>query len=98
MLNMYLITLIMLLSVFGIYFLVKEITSLFLRNNTRSRIILELSDNANETENLLRSVMSANPKSEIIILDKCENPEIKKILEKFSSCNSRIHIKTAPEK
>lgn len=98
MLNMYLTTLILLLSVFGIYFLVKEITSLFLKNDTYSRIILELSDNANETETMLRSVMSANPSSEIIIIDKCKNPEIKTILEKFSSDSSRIHIKTAPEK
>ncbi len=98
MLNMYLITLIMLLSVFGIYFLVKEAASLFLKNDSCSRIIIDLSENENETENMLRSVLYANPKSEIIILDKCENPEVKKILEKFSSGNSRIHIKTAPEK
>lgn len=105
MLNMFLLTLLMILCVFGIYFLVKEITSVFLKCRAHSRVILEISDSADFAEDTIRSALSANPESEIVIVDKCENDEMRTIIEKFSDDNSRLHIKrpdkmskTVPEK
>lgn len=98
MLNMCLISLIMIFCVLGIYFLAKEIVSLSSKNNVKSCVILELNDSINETENILRSALAANPNSEIVIVDKSGSNEIEKILHKFSDDNSRVHIKTAPEK
>ena len=88
MLNICILSAVMIFCVLGIYFFVKEITSL----------ILEIHDNVDEAENALRSVLSANPKSDVTVIDKSNNSEISAILGKLSKDNSRVHIKTAPEK
>lgn len=98
MLNICILSAVMIFCVLGIYFLVKEITSLMLKNNVKSQVILEIHDNANEAENALRNALSANPNSDITVIDKSNNGEIKAILKKLSDDNSRLHIKTAPEK
>lgn len=98
MLNICILSAVMIFCVLGIYFLVKEITSLMLKNNVKSQVILEIHDNTNEAENALRSALSANPNSDITVIDKSENSEIRAILNKLSEDNSRIHIQTAPEK
>ena len=95
MLNICILSAVMIFCVLGIYFLVKEITSLMLKNNVKSQ---EIHDNTNEAENALRNALSANPNSDITVIDKSNNGEIKAILKKLSDDNSRLHIKTAPEK
>lgn len=98
MLNICFLSIIMIFSVIGIYFLIREILTVIFRNNVQSCVVLEVKDKTNELEYTLRSVLTANPNSEVVILNKCKNEEINKILNKFSDDNSRIHIKTAPEK
>lgn len=98
MLNICILSAVMIFCVLGIYFFVKEITSLILKSEVKSQVILEIHDNADEAENALRSVLSANPKSNVTVIDKSNNSEISAILGKLSKDNSRVHIKTAPEK
>ena len=99
MINIGLLSIITVLSVFGIYFLIKEITSFLLRNHIKSRVMLEIHDDVNATEVTLRDVLFANPGSEIEIIDKSGNEEIKTILKKLSDDIGRIHItENAPEK
>ena len=61
----------------GIYFFVKEITSALLKNHIN-------------IEGQIRSIISANPESDILISDKSENDEIGMILHKMSADNSCI--------
>ncbi len=98
MLNICFITAVAVLCVIGIYSTVKEIVSIFSKNNTHSAVILEVYNDVNKAEQYVRSVLSANPESEIYILDKSQNSEIGKILNILSQENDRIHIETAPEK
>lgn len=98
MLNIYIISIIMVLSVLGVYFLIKEITSLILKNTSESCVILQIHDDSDNTENTIRNALAANPKSDIIIIDKSQNGEVHRILNQFEKDYSRIHIKTAPEK
>lgn len=98
MLNICFITAVIMLCVIGIYSTVKEIVSIFTKNNTHSTIILEVYNDVNKAEQYVRKVLSANPESEIYILDKSQNIEIGKILNILSQENDRIHIETAPEK
>ncbi len=97
MLNIYLLSAVMILSVLGIYFLVKEITSLILKNKYESCVVLRIYNDADNTENIIRNTLNANPNSDIIIIDKSNNTEISRILNKFEQDYERIHIKTAPE-
>ncbi len=96
MLNIFLISVIMLFCVIGIYFTVKEITSIFIKNHTPSKVIVEIDNNPEITEATLRNVLAANPASDIIVLDESDNSEIADILSKISADNSRVHIKNAP--
>lgn len=98
MLNVYLVSLIMLLSVLGIYFLIKEITALIIKNRCESCVILKIYDDADSAENMIRNALTANPESDIIIVDKSKNAEVSHILSKFEKDYTRVHIKTAPEK
>ena len=92
MLNICILSAVMIFCVLGIYFLIKEITLLMLKNDVKSQIILEIHDNADEAENAIRSVLSANPESDITVIDKSGNGEISAILSKLSKDNSRVHI------
>lgn len=92
MLNMYLLLSIMTLSVIGIYCIVKELTSLILKNNIGSQVVLEINDNADGVENAVRHALAANPASDIVIIDKSENDEISKILKHLSFDYERVHI------
>lgn len=98
MLNVCFITVISVLCVIGIYSTIKEIVSVFTKSNTHSTIILEVYNDVNKAEQYVRSALSANPESEIYILDKSHNSEIRKILNILYQENNRIHIETAPEK
>ena len=89
MLNIYLISAIMVLSVLGVYFLVKEITSLIIKNKYDSCVVLRIYDNADTAENIIRGALTANPSSDIVIIDKSGNIE---------ADYARVHIKRAPEK
>ncbi|MGN0108112.1 MAG: hypothetical protein ACI4A5_10515 [Hominilimicola sp.] len=93
MLNICILSVVMIFCVLGIYFLIKEITSFILKNDIKSQVILEIHDNSNEAENALRSILSANPNSDITVIDKSNNSEINTILHKLSEDNSRVHIK-----
>ncbi len=97
MLNMCLLSVITVLSVFGIYFLVKEITSFLLRKHVKSRVMLEIHDDVNSAEVTLRDTLRANPESEIEVIDKSRNAEINKILTTLARDTRRIHIKNVPE-
>lgn len=94
MLNIYLISVIMILAVLGIYFLVKEITSLILKNRYDSCVVLRIYDNAENVENIVRDTLTANPESDIFIINKSKNSEISEILSKLEQDYARIHIKT----
>lgn len=98
MLNVYLISLIMLLAVLGVYFLIKEITALIIKNHCDSCVILKIYDDADSAENMIRSALSANPESDIIVINKSKSSEVSHILSKFEKDYGRVHIKTAPEK
>ena len=72
----------------GIYFFVKEITSILLKNHIK--ILLEVHNSDIDIEGQIRSIISANPESDILISDKSENDEIGMILHKMSADNSCI--------
>ena len=72
----------------GIYFFVKEITSILLKNHIKTKILLEVHNS--DIDGQIRSIISANPESDILISDKSENDEIGMILHKMSADNSCI--------
>jgi len=74
----------------GIYFFVKEITSALLKNRIKTKILLEVHNSDIDIEGQIRSIISANPESDILISDKSENDEIGMILHKMSAGNSCI--------
>ena len=74
----------------GIYFFVKEITSALLKNHIKTKILLEVHNSDIDIEGQIRSIISANPESDILISDKSENDEIGMILHKMSADNSCI--------
>jgi hypothetical protein len=82
----------MVLCVFGIYFLVKEITSIFLKNTVKASIVLEIAASPNEVEGVVRSVMRANPKSEIIVYDRSGCEESRDILLKLCDECERLRV------
>ena len=92
MLNICILSVVMIFCVLGIYFLIKEITSFMLKNDIKSQIILEIHDNTDEAENAIRSVLSANPESDITVIDKSGSGEISAIIHKLADDNCRIHI------
>lgn len=101
MLNMYILLPVMTLCVIGIYFLIKETVALILKNNIGSSVILKIKDNADGVENAVRTALSANPSSDIIIIDESGSDEIGTILRHLSLDYERVHIKQqkeAPEK
>ena len=73
----------------GIYFFVKEITSILLKNHIKTKILLEVHNSDIDIEGQIRSIISANPESDILISDRSEN-EIGMILHKMSADNSCI--------
>ncbi len=97
MLNMCLLSVITVLSVFGIYFLVKEAASFLLKNRINSRVVLEIHDDVNSAEAAIRGALRANPESEIEIIDKSRNAEINEILALLARSVPRVHIKNVPE-
>ena len=62
----------------GIYFFIK------------TKILLEVHNSDIDIEGQIRSIISANPESDILISDKSENDEIGMILHKMSADNSCI--------
>ena len=78
------------LCTMGIYFFVKEITSALLKNHIKTKILLELRNSDIDIEGQIRSIISANPESDILVSDKSENDEIGMILHKMSADNSCI--------
>ena len=54
----------------GIYFFVKEITSALLKNHIKTKILLEVHNSDIDIEGQIRSIISANPESDILISDK----------------------------
>ena len=74
----------------GIYFFVKVITSALLKNHIKTKILLEVHNSDINIEGQIRSIISANPESDILISDKSENDEIGMILHKMSADNSCI--------
>lgn len=97
MLNIYILLPVITLCVIGVYFSVKEIAVTILRNGIGSSIILEIKENADGVENAVRTAMSANPASDIVIIDKSGSEEISDILRHLSDDYECIHIKT-PER
>ncbi|MCD8180412.1 MAG: hypothetical protein LUF26_02890 [Firmicutes bacterium] len=96
MLNICLLTVIMVLCVLGIYFLSREIIAAVLKNNTRSCVVIEVLGGASGVEDTIRTALSANPESEIIVMNKSGDDEVSGILAKLSADSSRVHIKEAP--
>lgn len=84
------IVLVMTFCTMGIYFFVKEITSLLAKNNIKTKVFIEISNSSKNVESELRSVLNANPECEIIVDDKSNNPEICSILKKLCQSNSNI--------
>lgn len=94
MLNMYLLLPIMTLCVIGIYFSVKELASLILKNKIDSCVVLEIHNNADGVENAVRDALGANPESDIVIIDKSSDEETKAILALLANDYERVHIRT----
>lgn len=94
MLNMYILLPVMTLCVIGVYFLVKEIAAVILRNGIGSSVVLEIDGNADGVENAVRTALIANPASDIVVIDKSGNEEIGAILKHLSLDYERVNIKT----
>lgn len=92
MLNMCLLTIVMGFCVIGIYFTVKEITSLFLKNYAKSCVVIDVTDGCADIENQARLALLSNPKSSIVLVDRCNDEEIKSILYRLCEECERIHI------
>lgn len=92
MLNMCLLTIVMGFCVIGIYFTVKEITSLFLKNYAKSCVVIDVTDCCVDIENQARLALLSNPKSSIVLVDRCNDEEIKSILYRLCEECERIHI------
>ncbi len=92
MLNICLLSIITVLCVAGIYFIIKEIMNFLLRRHVGSRVTLEIYNDADSAEYILRNALRANPTSEIDIVDKSGNKEIGEIIRKLATDNRRIHI------
>ncbi len=97
MLNMCLLLIIMLFCTLGIYFTVKEITAIFLKNEVQSRLVMVVKNGGDNLEYILRSTLRANPQSDITVINKSNSTEIASILEKFAADNPRVRIRKAPE-
>lgn len=97
MLNIYVLLPVVTLCVIGVYFSIKEIAAAILRNEIESSIVLEIKENADGVENTVRTAISANPESDIVIIDKSGSKEISAILKHLSDDYECVHIKT-PEK
>ena len=59
-------------------------------NHIKTKILLEVHNSDIDIEGQIRSIISANPESDILISDKSENDEIGMILHKMSADNSCI--------
>lgn len=59
-------------------------------NHIKTKILLEVHNSDINIEGQIRSIISANPESDILISDKSENDEIGMILHKMSADNSCI--------
>lgn len=92
MLNICFIAIFTVFCTMGIYFFVKEITSALLKNHIKTKILLEVHNSDIDIEGQIRSIISANPESDIFINDKSENDEISFILRKMSDNNSCITL------
>ncbi len=90
MLDICFISLFTVFCTMGIYFFVKEVTSALLKNHIKTKILLEVHNSDIDIEGQIRSIISANPESDILISDKSENDEISMILHKMSADNSCI--------
>ena len=75
---------------YGNILLCKRITSALLKNHIKTKILLEVHNSDIDIEGQIRSIISANPESDILISDKSENDEIGMILHKMSADNSCI--------
>ncbi len=101
MLNIYILLPVMTLCVIGVYFLIKEIAAVILKNSIGSSVILEIRDDADGVENAVRTALRTNPSSDIIVIDESGSDEIGTILRHLSLDYERVHIKQrkeAPEK
>jgi hypothetical protein len=78
--------------VLGIYFTVKEISAKLIKNNVTSKITVEINGYSDTVEAALRRVMSANPSSDIFVIDKSGSEETENILSRLSRDNQCIHI------
>lgn len=90
MLNICFIALFTVFCTMGIYFFVKEVTSALLKNHIKTKILLEVHNSDTDIEGQIRSIIFANPESDILINDKSNNDEIGQILRKLSADNSCI--------
>lgn len=93
MLNTYFLLPIITLCVIGVYFSVKEFAAYILRNNIKSCVVIEVDGKADNIENAIRNVMSVNPQSEILIINKSDDFETEMILHHLSEDFEQIHIK-----
>lgn len=74
----------------GIYFFVKKLHQGTFEKPIKTKILLEVHNSDIDIEGQIRSIISANPESDILISDKSENDEIGMILHKMSADNSCI--------
>ena len=75
---------------YGNILLCKEITSALLKTILKRKFFLKYIIPDIDIEGQIRSIISANPESDILISDKSENDEIGMILHKMSADNSCI--------
>ena len=90
MLNMCILTAVMVFSVIGIYFTVKELAALFLKNFLPCCVVMEVTDKSCDIEGAARLALAANPKSELVLVDKCTKSEIKDIMLRLCRENDRV--------
>lgn len=95
MLNMLLLTVVMILCVLGIYFCVREITGALIKNSIDTKVVIKINNDLADTEDAIRTVMRANPNSEILVIDKSASTDVAEILEKLSADCGRIRVKTS---
>lgn len=93
MINICFCALISVLCAAGIYFILKETAGHILRPRVPSYIVLHVTDKNKDIEYTIRSFMRSNPESEIILIDKCNDSNIKAIMQSMSKDNKCIHIR-----
>lgn len=97
MLNIYFLLPVITLCVIGVYFSVKEIASLILKNSIGTSVVVEIGKNVNEAEQRVRHALFTNPYSDIIVIDKSDSAEVGVILRHLASDYERVRIEKSPD-